>query len=116
MNTSATFPRQNIIDACKSCIDQIDSSRKQEVDSIIAERMAKKRFFGFGRNYTKEEAEDDLNWSNSFGMGDLFWARCASGGQREKATKMLNLAQKSSGETMTVTASDFNYIKSFYEP
>jgi hypothetical protein len=111
MNTSATFPREKIIAACKFCVSQIEVSRQREVDLIIADRMAKKRFFGFGRNYTKEESSNSDNW-DAYGMDELFWAKISGGGgQHEKATKMLNLAEKASGETINVTASDFNYIK-----
>ena len=115
MNTSASFPREKIIVACKDCKAQIERKRQSEVDDIISYRMSKKRFFGFGRNYTKEEALT-RNWSGGDSLDDLFWARLYGMGSYDVAEKILNLAEKSPSETITVTAEDFSYIKSFYEP
>lgn len=113
--SSITVPRTFVIETAQEGLTWITATRKRLAEEYIAREMQKKRFFGLGRNYTREEAEKRM-----WGDDDIIssgWEFCTMYNDAESKFKnMLRAIEVADDETwMTLSVDDAAFFQKWRE-
>lgn len=109
--TSAKLRTAKVITACRACIHSIDESRAEMKENAIKANMIGRGFFGlvkFAR--TREQAEKRAESEYMFGAP---W-HYRSEYQRNRAERLLDLAERTEYPDMYVSPKDYATIRGFW--
>ena len=105
-HSNSLFPRLAVIEACKSCLADIEQDRLIETTRAIEKAKApKKKYVLWGPPVTPSDEE-----AVKLASYDLMFIKNLYSGQYNSTKAILAMAEASKEESITVTAHDFRFI------
>jgi hypothetical protein len=116
-NSSAEYPTDLVLAACNRALESIRSSRRRKQLKLAEEKMHRSNWWRklfFMKPIDIVQAEEKYKHAGDI-FNPYFMVCFLHGGQETVACRLKNLCEKTPSKIVTVTASDFDYIESYYE-
>lgn len=104
-----------VVEVAKKGLEEIYQDRKLREEKYIAKEMQKKRFFGLGRNYTREEAVDRM-WSDNDVMSTGWMIKSSYGIAEDKFNRILRAVEVGTDELwLNLSLEDAEFLQIWWK-
>jgi len=117
LQSTALIDKNKLIKACEDCIQNIDDSINKKIEKILAKgiEVTKWKFFWpYKETIYPKTISEYRSYMNSYERMH-FYPEYEYDEQRNVAVSLKKLAESSSDLYVQVTASDFHFIRTYFE-
>ena len=116
LQSSALIDKNKLIKACEDCIQTIDDSINKKIEKILAKgiKVTKWKFFWPYKEIFYPKSMNEYRSCMDF-YGMYYYPEHEYDEQRNVAVSLKKLAESSSDLYVQVTASDFHFIRTYFE-